>query len=207
MPRTTLGFLLLACAALTAGCGADRTVTATLPSTAPAKPPTAGERARIRSTAAAPLYWLGPSHGGQRLMRATLTATEPPDSIFQYGRPTCAAGAGCSYDLGVATLRERDPDTTQRCWKRLGPAIVLGCDRAPVLQVYTGAVEVFLSSRALEPARVARALRLKRAGTAAGAARDGLAAPERFSCEEAKRFPAGFRARVPVRLSPGACGR
>jgi len=197
---------LLACATLIAGCADDRTATTPPPSTVPEQLPTAAQLGRIRSTTSAPFFWLGRAYRAQRLTHAALTAQEPPDSIFQYGTPTCEAGAGCSYDLGVATLRERDPDTTQRCWRRLGAAIALGCDRAAVLQVYTGSVEVFLSSQALNPARVARALRLKGPGTAAGTRLRGLTTPRPFTCQEARRFPADFRARVPPELAARACG-
>jgi len=200
-----LRWVLVGCAALIAGCGGDQTTTTPPPSTVPDKPPTAAQLARIHSTAAAPFFWLGPRYGGQKVTRATLTATDPPDSIFQYGTPTCKAGVGCSYDLGVATLRDREPVTTQRCWRRLGPALVLGCDQATALQVYTAGVEVFLSSRAVKPARVALALRLKARGTAVGARLEGLTAPKPFTCEEAKRFPSDFRAQVPAGLTPRAC--
>jgi len=197
--------VLAGCTALIAACGSDQTATTPPPKTVPDKPPTAGQLARIGSTATAPFFWLGSRYGGQKLTRATLTATDPPDSIFQYGTPTCRAGIGCSYDLGVATLRDREPVTTQRCWRRLGPALVLGCDQAAALQVYTGAVEVFLSSRAVKPARGALALRLKLRGTAAAPRLEGLAAPKPFTCEEARSFPAEFRARVPVGLAPRRC--
>ena len=200
-----LCWALVGCAALIAGCGSDQTATTPPPSTVPDTPPTAAQVARISSTETAPFFWLGPRYRDQELTRATLTATDPPDSIFQYGTPTCKAGVGCNYDLGVATLRDREPVTTQLCWRRLGPALVLGCDQATALQVYTGAVEVFLSSRAARPARAALALRLKTRGTAAGPRLDGLAAPKPFTCEEAKRFPADFRARLPASLAPGAC--
>jgi len=201
-----LCWVLVGCAALIAGCGSDETTTTPPPSTVPERPPTAAQLARIRSTATAPYFWLGPRYREQQLTRATLTAADPADSIFQYGRPTCRAGVGCSYDLGVATLRDREPVTTQRCWRRLGPALVLGCDQAAVLQIYTGAVEVFLSSRAVRPARAALALRLKLRGASAGPRLGGLAAPKPFTCREAKRFPADFRARLPATLAPGACG-
>ncbi|MCA1656849.1 MAG: hypothetical protein LC713_03920 [Actinobacteria bacterium] len=205
MTVRSLPCLLLACTALGAGCGDDRQPTATAPSTVPDKPPTARQLGQIRSTPSSPFFWLGPSYGGRRLTRATLTAADPPDSIFQYGSPTCAVRIGCSYDLGVATLRGRDPDTTQRCWGRLGPAFALGCGRSTVLQVYSGPVEVFVSLRPGGPARTIGALRLKRLGTAVGPPLDGLVAPKPFTCKEAKQFPPEFRATVPAQLQPGAC--
>jgi hypothetical protein len=198
--------LLLACAALAAGCGGDQNAKVAPPSTVPAAPPTTRQLAQIRSTSTTPFFWLGRAHGAQRLTRATLTAADPPDSIFQYGRPTCRAGVGCSYELGVATLRKRNPDTTQRCWQRLGPALTLGCDQATALQVYTGPVEVFLTSRARKPSRVVRALRLKGPTSTAGRPLSGLAAPQPFTCAEAKILPADFRAHLPMQLAPGACG-
>jgi len=197
--------VLVGCAALMAGCGSDQSATTPPPSTVPDRPPTAAQLARIRSTATTPFFWLGPRYRDQELTRATLTAADPPASIFQYGTPTCKAGVGCSYDLGVATLRNREPVTTQRCWRRLGRALVLGCNQASALQVYTGAVEVFLSSRTTRPTRAALALALKRRGTRASRRLSGLAAPKPFTCREAKRFPADFRAGLPLILAPGAC--
>lgn len=197
--------ILLACALALAGCGGDETATAPPVSTVPDRPPTAAQLARIASTPAHPFFWLGPSHEGQALTRGILTATEPPDSIFQYGPPTCRARVGCSYRLGVATLRDRAPDTTQRCWRRLGPALVLGCDRGSELRIYSGSVEVFLSSTAVKPARVALALRIKAAGAAVRPRLAGLAAPQRFTCEEARDFPPRFRAQIPAQLAPGSC--
>lgn len=197
--------LLVACAVLGAGCGADQTATAPPPSTLPDAPPSARQLAQIHSTPTTPFFWLGRAYGGRELTRATLTAADPPDSIFQYGKPTCRAGIGCSYDLGVATLRKRDPDPSQRCWRRLGPALVLGCDQATALQVYTGRVEVFLSSRAIDPVRVLRALRLKGTGAAATTRLGGLVAPEPFTCAEAKLLAADFRARLPAQLAPRGC--
>lgn len=197
--------VLVGCAALIAGCGSDQSATTPPPSTVPDRPPTAAQLARIASTPTAPFFWLGPRYRDQALTRAKLTAADPPDSIFQYGTPTCKTGVGCSYDLGVATLRDREPVTTQRCWRRLGRALVLGCDQATALQVYTGAVEVFLSSREVRPARAALALRLKLRGTTTGPRLAGLAAPKPFTCREAKRFPPDFRTRLPLILAPGAC--
>jgi hypothetical protein len=207
MPRRALALTLLAaCVALAAaGCGEDAGTPP--PSTVPDKPPTTKELAQIRSTPGVPLFWLGPRYGGRELTRAKLTATEPPDSIFQYGRAACAVATGCTYDVGVATLRSRAPDTSQRCWRRLGPALVLGCDPAATLQVYSAGVEVFVTSRPHGAVVAARTLRLKRTGTSVGRRFDGLAAPKRFTCAEAKVLPAQFVATLPTQLAPGPCGK
>lgn len=197
--------VFVVCASSIAGCGGDQTATTPPPSTTPDKPPTATQLAQIASTATSPVFWLGSRYGGEPLTRAKLTATDPPDSIFQYGTPTCRAGVGCSYELGVATLRKRVPETGQRCWRQLGPALALGCDQATALQVYTGSVEVFLSSRAVKPARVALALRRKERGTTVARRLHGLAAPERFTCQESEDFRGDFRAALPAALAPGAC--
>lgn len=201
-----LPILLLACALLVIGCGDDQYAGTPPPSTVPAKSPTAVDLGRIRSTPRTPFFWLGRSYGGRPLARAVLTAADPPDSIFQYGNPDCQAGVGCSYDIGVATLRKRDPDTTQRCWKALGPAFVLACNGAETVQVYSGAVEVFTTFGPVGPGRLVQALRLKGPGTAAGPQLDGLATPKPFTCEEAKMFPQEFRAALPAALAPAACG-
>jgi hypothetical protein len=171
----------------------------------PEPPPTPAALARIRSSADAPLYWLGSRYGDKRLTRATLTTDDPPDSIFQYGPAHCVAGAGCSYALGVATVRDRAPASEEACWRAFGGALVLACPGSEALQIYTGAVEVFVRSADGNPLRVARALRLKTARGEGTAVARALAAPRPFSCEQVKRFPVAFRAALPAALQP-ECG-
>ncbi len=200
--RASAALLVLAVLGV-AGCGSDDTVATTRPSTVPARPPSAAELAKIRSTPDAPLYWLGPRFGDRRLTRAALTAQDPPDAIFQYGPPACQAGTGCTYPLGVATVRERDPASEEPCWRALGRAQALACPGSESLQIYTGKAEIFIRSADASPLRAARALRLKVTGASALAT---LPAPEPFSCDEVETFPAAFAAALPAPLRPRACG-
>lgn len=186
-----------------AGCGSDDTAPTTTPRAVPDRPPGPAELARIKSSPAVPVYWLGPRYRDRRLTRATLTADDPPDAIFQYGPPMCQAGTGCSYPLGVATVRERDPASEEACWSALGQALVLACSGSESLQLYTAGVEVFVRSADGDPLRAARALRLKTAAAETPPA--ALPAPRPFSCDLVKRFPDAFAAALPAVLRPD-CG-
>ncbi|MGH2840040.1 MAG: hypothetical protein ACRDKY_04355 [Solirubrobacteraceae bacterium] len=187
-----------------AGCGSDEIVTTPLPSTVPERPPSAAALATIRSSPGAPIYWLGTRYGDDRLTRARLTAQDPPDAIFQYGEPACESGAGCTYPVGVATARKRNPASEEACWRELGAALVLACPASESLQIYTGDVEVFIRSADGRPLRAARALRLKSADAGATAVAS-LPAPRPFSCEQVERFPDAFAAVLPAALRP-RCG-
>lgn len=193
---------VLVLAALFAGCGSDDTATTPPPSTVPERPPSPAQLARIRSAPDAPIYWLGRRYRDNQLTRASLTADDPPDAIFQYGEPVCEAGTGCSYPVGVATVQERDPASEEACWRELGEAVVLACPESESLQIYTGDVEIFVRSADADPLHASRALRLK---TAAGAASTAaLPAPRPFSCDQVERFPDAFTAALPAALRP-AC--
>jgi hypothetical protein len=199
--RPLCGLVLVAVAAVLAGCGSsDDTATTTAPRVVPDRPPGPAELRTITSTPEAPIYWLGPSYRDRNLTHAKLTADDPPDAIFQYGTPACQAGTGCSYPLGVATVRERDPASEEACWRDLGDALVLACSGSESLQIYTAGVEVFLQSADGDPLRAARALRLKTA--AGGTAVAALPAPRPFSCDLVKRFPDAFAAALPAVLRP-----
>jgi len=195
--------LVLAFAALVAGCGADDIVTTPLPSTVPERPPSPAQLAAIRSTPDAPIYWLGSRYREHSLGRAKLSAEDPPDAIFQYGDPRCETGVGCTYPVGVATVRERAPASEEACWRELGAALVLACRGAEAVQIYTGRLEVFVRAADGDPWRAVRALRLKTAtGDGSPAA---LAAPRPFSCDQLERFPDAFAAALPAVLRP-TCG-
>lgn len=198
--------LTVVVAALLAGCGSDDTTATTPPPrTVPDGPPSAAQLAAIRSTRSALIYWLGRSYRGTSLTRATLTATDPADAIFQYGKPLCEAGTGCTYPLGVATVRKRDPSSEEACWHELGAAFVLACAHAPSAQVYTGDVEVFIQSSGANPLDAARALRLKTASPTSAVA--ALPAPRPFSCRQLERFPDAFASALPASLRPSCSGR
>jgi hypothetical protein len=193
--------LTVVVAALLAGCGSDDTTATTPPPrTVPDKPPTPTQLAAIKSVPGAPIYWLGRRYRSSQLTRATLTATDPPDAIFQYGTPACEAGTGCTYPLGVATVRKRDPSSEEACWHELGAALVLACAHAPSAQVYTGDVEVFIQSSGADPLGAARALRLKT--TSPTSAVTTLPAPRPFSCRQLERFPDAFASSLPAPLRP-----
>jgi hypothetical protein len=195
--------LVLVVGALLAGCGSDDTVTTPPPRTVPDKPPTPAQLATIKATDDAPIYWLGPSYRATPLTRTNLTAADPPDAIFQYGTPVCEVRVGCTYPLGVATVRKRDPSSEEPCWHELGAALALACAHSESAQVYTGDVEVFIQSTGSDPLRAARALRLKTAGGGSGVA--ALPAPRPFSCDQVKKFPEVFVAGLPAALRP-SCG-
>lgn len=161
----------------------------------PPPPPSAEDLARIGERAQPPVFWLGPRYRGKAVTEATLL--RGGTASFSYGRPSCSPGSGCSYSISVATQLERDPITDDEiCWRRLRRAWLLGCTGYEEAEVLTGGVLVYVS--AVEPARVARAL--KRMDASAGST--AFTKPRRFTCEEARAFPRRFRARLPDALRP-----
>ena len=182
--------VLAALAAVTfAGCGSS------IREPEPPPPPSAQDLARIRERARPPVFWLGLRYRGQAVTEASLL--RGGTAGFSSGKPSCSAGSGCFYNISVATQRERDPITDDEiCWQRLGRAWLLGCAGYEEAEVLTGAVLVYVS--ALEPARVARALKRMDAHGRPTA----LTKPRRFTCEEARAFPRRFRVRLPAPLRP-----
>jgi hypothetical protein len=159
--------------------------------------PSAQDLESIRQHAKPPVFWLGLRYRGQ-----TVTRAEPlrdGTASFSYGEPSCSAGSGCIYNISVATQRDRAPITDgQICWRRLGRAWLLGCPGYEEAEVLTGAVLVYVAAGEPGPIQVARALKRMDAGGRSAA----LAKPRRFTCEEARKFPRRFRARLPDALRP-----
>jgi hypothetical protein len=180
---------LAALAVTFAGCGSS------IRDPAPPPPPSAQDLARIRERAQPPVFWLGSRYRGQPVAEATLG--RGGSASFSYGKPSCSPGSGCFYSIEVITQRERDPITDDEiCWRRLGRAWLLGCAGYEEAEVLTGGVLVYVS--AVDPARVARALKRMDASTRSTA----LTKPHRFTCEEARAFPRRFRSRLPGALRP-----
>jgi hypothetical protein len=163
----------------------------------PPPPPSAQDLERIRQHATPPVFWLGLRYRGQTITRAA--RVRGGTASFSYGKPYCSAGSGCSYNISVATQRNRAPITDgEICWRRLGRAWLLGCPGYEEAEVLTGEVLVYVDATEPGPIQVARALKRLDAGGRSAA----LAKPRRFTCEEARSFPRRFRARLPDALRP-----
>lgn len=170
-------------------------------------PPTAADLARIRDRSGFPVYWLGPEYGRHELEHAD---PEPDDGsvLLSYGGPYCDSfDEVCNYEIEVGTSPNRavvteDPGSGRRdpiCWRRIGPAVVLGCDgRGEVTKyLFTGPVLVEVYANSDSPFRVAAALRPMRGGA-------GLAAPRPLSCRETRQMSARLRRTLPRELR--GCG-
>lgn len=144
-----------------------------------------------------PVYWFGPSFRGRKLRNA---GNGRGSVTFTYGEPACDPGSGCTDPYVVQTTLHRDPatDTTMEdtCWIRVGKAWLLGCDGFEEGQLYTGQVEVYVSSPDADPPGMARRLKPLNPTTPA------FGAPTPLPCAAVRRMPARFQKRLPQPLRP-----